>query len=177
LRPPILPAGSSQAWVWAACEGPVVGATVSAVLAGGRAWATVGHAHPGTAGFARTHVEARAAQRVALAGGPCATATAYDEVEVLGLLSRDEGGMCELIAHELSGLAAAGPGARSCAKRRSRTCDPERARPPAPACSAPTRPPSGCGWSGSSSCAERRWTSARRSLQLALMLAAAFGVE
>lgn len=61
-------------------------------------------------GFRRSHLEALAAQRIALADPRWLACTLYDDVEVVSLLSQDQQAMRALINHELAGLAADDPG-------------------------------------------------------------------
>jgi hypothetical protein len=104
----VLP-GGSEVWAWlSALKRPEVDPRVPMAsidpppgvrIAAGRLWT-------GIEGFRRSHLEARAAAAVAaLAEGEAATATHYDDVELVSLLSADLERARAFVAYELDGLA------------------------------------------------------------------------
>jgi hypothetical protein len=106
-----VPTGSREIWAWIGTPGPLDGRKVaSAVPIDGHDRVAIGRGGHGVTGFRQSHLEALAAQRVALADPRRATCMLYDAVEVVSLLSHDREAMRALISHELAGLAAGGPG-------------------------------------------------------------------
>jgi PucR-like helix-turn-helix protein/diguanylate cyclase with GGDEF domain len=99
--------GSRGLWAWIGttalltCEQVT---RVSAVPVPPGAHAAVGAAAPGMAGFRRSHEEALAAQRVALAIEDAPPITMYADVEIASLLSHDIHAARALVARELAGL-------------------------------------------------------------------------
>jgi DNA-binding PucR family transcriptional regulator len=107
-----IPIGATSAWAWLATIDPITApdirkAATSALPSGARLVA--GRSHPGPAGFRRTHDQALQAQRVATRLTTGAPIVAYDDVELLALISHDETAMHDFIEHTLGDLAAADP--------------------------------------------------------------------
>lgn len=105
-----LPAGSREIWAWIGTPGPPDTRQVTeAMPAQGPDRAAVGRTGRDVAGFRRSHLDALAARRVALADPRRLVCTHYDAVEIVSLLSHDEQAMRAFLAHELGALATAGP--------------------------------------------------------------------
>jgi DNA-binding PucR family transcriptional regulator len=105
-----VPSGANGLWGWVASPKPSdrrallgwPGTPLTAQVA-------VGRSIPGVAGFRRSHREAVAAQRAAVALRSPAPLTRYEDVELVSLVSPDPDATRAFIAAELGDLAAPGP--------------------------------------------------------------------
>ncbi|ORI21321.1 CdaR family transcriptional regulator [Rhodococcus erythropolis] len=101
-----LPSGARELWSWVAhFDGQEWASHVDARHSDLRV--AVGASGYGMEGFARSHREALAAQRVAVRSGGSPGITVYEDVQVPCLLTEDLGELRELVARELKGLAGA----------------------------------------------------------------------
>jgi DNA-binding PucR family transcriptional regulator len=107
-HPLTTPSSASALWAWIATDSPLdhrqrtqiseLGFDDDLRLAGG-------NSAPGTAGFRQSHLEARAARRVAGTAMPSRSVTWYADVEIVCLLSTDTNAARALVARELAGLS------------------------------------------------------------------------
>ncbi|WGV49223.2 PucR family transcriptional regulator [Rhodococcus erythropolis] len=101
-----LPSGARELWSWVAhFDGQEWASHVGARHSDLRV--AVGASGYGMEGFARSHREALAAQRVAVRSEGSPGITVYEDVQVPCLLTEDLGELRELVARELKGLAGA----------------------------------------------------------------------
>ncbi|MGR6030973.1 PucR family transcriptional regulator [Rhodococcus erythropolis] len=101
-----LPSGARELWSWVAhFDGREWASHVDARHSDLRV--AVGASGYGMEGFARSHREALAAQRVAVRSGGSSGIAVYEDVQVPCLLTEDLGELRELVARELKGLAGA----------------------------------------------------------------------
>lgn len=108
------PAGSSEVWAWIGTTGDIdAQRLVESVSGHASVRVAIGRNGQGANGFRQSHIEALAAQRVALADLRHPACTSYDDVEIVALMSLDPNGMRELIRHELAALAGDGPGVQA----------------------------------------------------------------
>jgi DNA-binding PucR family transcriptional regulator len=106
-----LPAGSREIWAWIGTTSPLDTRKIAdAVPIQGHDRVAIGRSGRDVSAFRQSHLEALAAQRIALADPQGPVCTPYDAVEVVALMSNDQRAMRALISHELAGLAADGPG-------------------------------------------------------------------
>jgi DNA-binding PucR family transcriptional regulator len=102
-----VPSGSRGLWAWHATHRPPTPEGIAAVATlemPPGVLVTVGLPAMGIKGFRRSHEDAIAAQRVALAHEGNAPVTLYADVEVVSLLSRDDEAARALVERELAGL-------------------------------------------------------------------------
>ena len=101
-----LPSGARELWSWVAhFDGQEWASHVDARYSDLRV--AVGASGYGMEGFARSHREALAAQRIAVRSTGSPGVTVYEDVQVPCLLTEDLGELRELVARELKGLAGA----------------------------------------------------------------------
>ncbi|WP_293040297.1 helix-turn-helix domain-containing protein [Mycobacterium sp.] len=106
-----VPAGSREIYAWIGLVDALDAHEVGHALPiTGHDRVAIGRSGRDVIGFRQSHLEALAARRIGLADPRRPACTRYDDVEVVSLLSHDERAMRALIAHELGGLAADGPG-------------------------------------------------------------------
>jgi sugar diacid utilization regulator len=106
------PSGSRGLWAWLVTDcapGPEQRVSISRLEIRLGLGAAVGESGRGVAGFRRSHEEALAAQRIALAGDDHPAVTWYADVEIASLLAHDVRGARALVARELDGLTALDP--------------------------------------------------------------------
>jgi DNA-binding PucR family transcriptional regulator len=103
-----VPSGSRGLWAWIGTYAPLSRdqiTRISGLQVPPGVHAAVGAPATGMTGFRRSHEEALAAQRVALAIENAAPVTLYADVEIVSLLSHDTHAARALVARELAGLA------------------------------------------------------------------------
>ncbi|MFD9679195.1 PucR family transcriptional regulator [Rhodococcus sp. NPDC059969] len=98
-----LPSGAREVWSWVAHFGHLEWASLDHARNGDLRVA-VGASGYGMEGFARSHREALAAQRVAVRSTGSSPVTVYEDVQVPCLLTEDLGELRALVARELKGL-------------------------------------------------------------------------
>jgi sugar diacid utilization regulator len=106
------PSGSRGLWAWLVTDvapGLEQRVAISRLEIAPGLGAAVGQPGRGLAGFRRSHEEALAAQRIALARDDQRAVTWYADVEIASLLARDARGARALVARELDGLSAVDP--------------------------------------------------------------------
>ncbi|MFD6511885.1 PucR family transcriptional regulator [Rhodococcus sp. NPDC060176] len=99
-----LPSGAREVWSWVAHFGHLEWASLDHARNADLRVA-VGASGYGMEGFARSHREALAAQRVAVRSTGSSPVTVYEDVQVPCLLTEDLGELRALVARELKGLA------------------------------------------------------------------------
>ena len=113
-RPLTVVATVASLWLWCACD-QVPAAQVSAALVATatahcpRVRVALGTPGSGLEGFRRSHLEARTTQRLLLRAGEPPRVAAFEDVQLVALLTADEEAAAEFVARTLGALATADP--------------------------------------------------------------------
>lgn len=107
-RPLILPASSSSMWIWISGKNaPDVRILRSALEGVDDVHVALGMPGDGLAGFRSSHVEAVLTQRLVRRLPVGSTVTAYEDIEVVALTTRDEERAAEFVSRTLGALTSA----------------------------------------------------------------------
>jgi DNA-binding PucR family transcriptional regulator len=108
-RPLTHMAGRRELWAWIATREPLNLQRVEELVSAAGARAAIGRSGPGIEGFRTSHAEAVDAERFVVASDSTSTATAYADVELACLVSKNPDAARRLVERELGGLAANDP--------------------------------------------------------------------